>query len=188
MIISLSGKQGSGKSTVAALLVKTLHATPLHLAETLRDELEALGMPRALMDTQEGKASTVTWEGRSLTVREVMCEHGARRYAENPLWLIEGLLAKATDGIYIVDDVRRKNEAAHLAFFGPVIRIEHFDSVEGGDITECDLDDWPYFDFTFYPAYGELNQVTFHILRALAPLLGTTAEGIYALSAKLIQA
>ena len=188
MIISLSGKQGSGKSTIAALLAKTLHATPLHLASTLRDELEALGMPRALMDTQEGKASTVTWEGRSLTVREVMCEHGARRYAENPLWLIEGLLAKATDGLYIVDDVRRKNEAAHLAFFGPVIRIEHYAETESQEITEYDLDDWPYFDFTFYPAYGELAQVTFHILRALTQLPGVSAEGIYALSAKLIHA
>jgi len=170
MIISLSGKAGSGKSTVAKYLAQALGAEEHHLATTLRDELASLGMPRALMESQEGKASQIVWDGQQVTVREAMCSHGAKRFAENPLWLLEGLLKDYYPSrLIVVDDVRRKNEATNLAFFGPVIRIEHFDETDSQDITELDLDDWPYFDMTMYPAFGELKQTAFHIIRGLAP-------------------
>jgi hypothetical protein len=73
----ISGYAGAGKDTAATIMLEALGyriAATASFAGAVKDEVARLyGIPRALMDTQEGKASRLKADGP--TVREIIIAH-----------------------------------------------------------------------------------------------------------------
>lgn len=149
-LIGLSGKMRSGKTYSAKYLLKEYGFPYVSFAESLKEDLESLGVdPELLYDTKPEP------------VRRLMQYYGQTMRLQDPNhWLNRGLaiahgLMSITPGVPIVfDDVRFKNEAdAIIERGGIIIRLERLgQQIIDFDVSETDLDDY---DYTHKIAVGE---------------------------------
>lgn len=174
-IIGLSGKMGTGKSTIAANLMALIPgAVTLSFAGPLKREAAAIyGFPEALAYSESGKKTMVVLpdEGEKImgkgmaTIREILQAHGTLRRQEDPeywgkqmdkaLDVLEGNGVKAV----IVDDLRYPSELRLLARRGArLYRIEPYPgwapSETSQHASETALDDYAFWDSHFMPERG----------------------------------
>ena len=123
MIIGVCGLIGSGKGTVADILVDDHGFEKVSFADSLKDAVSAVfGWPRALLegDTEESRnfrEKVDTWWARKLdmpflTPRIVLQQWGTevcRNSFHNDIWILS-LERKLGDGNYIIPDTRFPNE------------------------------------------------------------------------------
>ena len=122
-LIGISGKMGTGKTTLAKMLLERLpgRLKRVAFADLLKQEVsEKYGIPLEWCYSEEGKSKTVdngTWE--QWTVRELLQWYGTEfRRAEDPDYWVKAMLHELDmleihngyDGV-IIDDVRFPNEA-----------------------------------------------------------------------------
>jgi len=123
MIIGVCGLIGSGKGTVADILVDEHGFEKVSFADSLKDAVSAVfGWDRALLegDTEESRdfrEQVDTWWARKLdmpflTPRTVLQQWGTevcRNSFHNDIWILS-LERKLGDGNYIIPDTRFPNE------------------------------------------------------------------------------
>jgi hypothetical protein len=123
MIIGVCGLIGSGKGTVADILVNEHGFEKVSFADSLKDAVSAVfGWDRALLegDTEESRdfrEQVDTWWARKLdmpflTPRTVLQQWGTevcRNSFHNDIWILS-LERKLGDGNYIIPDTRFPNE------------------------------------------------------------------------------
>ena len=178
MIIGISGKQGSGKSTLTELLLERLGPgwKRASLGDALKQEVsEVFNIPLDLMYTQEGKNTLVViprsvmdrypkvFKRTTYLVREVLQLWGTDvRRAEDPTYWTRRLTAGGEN--VIVDDIRFIDEAEFICSEGGwLFRLETFPGyvvpATGAHASETDLDGYPGFDEVFRPEFGKLAEV-----------------------------
>lgn len=175
MIIGISGKMGTGKTTLARHLAKMLGCDVMSFADTLRQEVkEHFGVPMGTMTDQEAKASMMIQVGfKSMLLRELLQWWGAERRRVDPDYWVKQLMANADEqSITLVDDVRYHNEAEAIQKAGGhLVRLDPYTgwkTTAGADhISETNLDDYGYFDMRLKPKYGDLYKTAFTIKKEL---------------------
>lgn len=190
MIIGISGKQGSGKSTLTELLLERLGPgwERASLGDALKREVSnVFDIPLELMYTQEGKNTLViipqhildqyptVFKRAAYLVREILQLWGTDvRRAEDPDYWTRQLTAESEN--VIVDDIRFVDEADFIhRQRGLLFRLETFPGyvvpTTGGHASETDLDGYPGFDEVFRPEFGKLAGVADAIIHDwLSPL------------------
>lgn len=143
ILIGISGKMGTGKSTVTKLLVDALgelnvqkisNAAPMYKVQDLI--YKELGL------TMQGE------KDRDLLIALGMW--GRNRSTDFWLEQLAKTIMESDKNIFICDDVRFENEANFFNKFGTLIRIEgeqrgaNVDHSRSTDATECGLDDYPF--------------------------------------------
>lgn len=187
MIIGISGKLGTGKTTVANQVIQILaeneiKTTMLSFAGLLKNEAARVyGFP--LDAAYENKEMQVVldkdspprqyrnpdWTGRNPTVREILQFYGTNVIRERDPnywvkeldWKYQELIKEFGDNLVIfIDDVRFPNEKEYAEQHGICYRIEAYPGYPHKEIhaSECILDN-SEFAKTFSPAYGELLPV-----------------------------
>jgi phosphomevalonate kinase len=185
-IVSISGKRGSGKTTLAEMLVK--HGfTRVSFAATLKT---AVMREYGLTPEQVYGMAKETFEPKiGMTPRQKLTEYGQAKRAEDPNFWVKAFLTdlQAVTGPVVVDDMRFKNEAHMLRQqSGLMVRLARLeeDNVYKGvidDASETDLDDYPSFDIvvpgTDNRTLGDLESLTERILDAYYQTLAVNALG-----------
>ena len=164
LIIGLSGKIGTGKTTLADLLCGHLDGVRMSFADALREEVrDCYGVPMELMLTQEGK-NTVVADGH--TVRDLLQMHGVfRREGDPDYWTrkLDDRIDASTASTVIIDDVRFQNEAQLVRALGFLIRVNPFQGwapgPNAGHVSETALDDFALFDLWICPPFGKLEEI-----------------------------
>jgi len=181
ILIGLSGKIGTGKSTLAAALQKRLPGSAIaSFGAPLKDEAaHEFGFDRELCDTIAGKNTIVPLTGEQAAkigkaearVRELLQWVGADRRARNPdywLWCMDHVLVECLGNrvpVVIIDDVRLAGEANLVLGWtrGQLFRLDPYPGWEpgpdAGDVTEVDLDAWERWTDCYAPGFGELDDV-----------------------------
>lgn len=170
LLIGLSGKMQTGKSTTANYLAHELGGAVVSFADALRDEVAYhFGLDRLLLRNSRYKGLSLMMGMRGMTVREILQWFGALRREQNPDYWIERTLATRPPGIVIIDDVRYQNEAEAIrAAGGYVFRLEPYPDWHPGvgadHVSETDLDGWT-FDAVYRPRFGKLEETAMDIAR-----------------------
>lgn len=188
MIIGISGKAGCGKSTLTEMLIEALGDDWVHMSlgdEVKKEASELFNFPLWMAYCQEGKNAIidVTKPGENpsrLTVRQLLQYWGTDvRRAEDPEYWVKKLQQHIPAGKnVIVDDIRFESEVDFIkSHNGRVFRINAYDgyippSTGAEHISETELDDYPFFDLTFAPKFGELRKVAERIVGFLGVLIG----------------
>lgn len=175
MIVGISGKIGTGKSTVARYLHEHLfHAGYPVLrqpfAGLLKSEVaEKFGFPRAFCDTTEGKDIVIEHAllPRPMRVREILQWYGTDviRAEEPDYWVMamDKLLEPVSSRtVIIIDDVRFPNEADFVRRQGGLlVRLRPYNGWEPGPYanheSETILDGYDAWDRVYCPEYGGLD-------------------------------
>lgn len=129
LVIGLSGKIGSGKTTLADLLIALMgDAVCCNFADALKREVAAMyGIDVQRCYAQEEKNRPIS-ESESLTIGEALQHVGALRRATAPSYWTDRLgeyVDALTNKIVIVGDVRHVNEADFIrARGGLLVRLE----------------------------------------------------------------
>lgn len=146
-IIAISGKQRSGKDTLAAFLLTHLPGwRRVALADALKDEYcQAHGLDRAMIDTLKNQDPAI---------RGGLIAWGGMRRDEDPNYWVKQVIAQAP-GI-IVPDLRFQNEARAFQEAGALlVRVEANPQARANrgilsheaDPSETDLDGWKGWDW-----------------------------------------
>lgn len=166
MIIGLSGKMGTGKTTVATYLANMLGGRVESFANELRLEIEReFEIPTGSMRDRETKGKLVDLGYKTISIRELMqWWGGVRRQGNRDYWVHKLMSQYGVHDTVIVDDVRYVNEAdAILHAGGWVIRINAYAGYVPGSgsehASETDLDNYKRFTGRFEPDYGGLLNV-----------------------------
>jgi hypothetical protein len=176
MIIGISGKMGTGKTTLAKHLVALMGGRVASFADELRLEVsELFEIPVSSLVSRECKENmTVAIGQRRMTVRELLQWWGAlRRETDADYWVDRLVASVGLRELVFVDDVRYYNEAAAIrAAGGQVFRLDPYDGwlcgVGSDHLSETDLDDGFAFDWRSGPAFGALQPLA----EQLAGLIG----------------
>jgi adenylate kinase len=153
MRIALSGKRGSGKSTVASYLSRVYGIDTVSFADLLKDRLEEAGIRRDSLRRTKPPL-----------VRELMQVYGqAMREQDEDYWVNRALLTIEASGLddVVIDDLRFRNEAVALKENGFIlVRVvqdgrEYNDRLDS-DPSEIDLDDWDDWDYIVSAPEGDL--------------------------------
>lgn len=183
-IIGISGKIGTGKTTLTdnlvGLLVRENYvAAKFSFGDALKREVSSVfGVPLVDLYTQEGKAKVYTFEldghERTMMLRELLQWYGQFIRNQNPRhWvdLLSDEIAQAGCRVAIIDDVRFENEAAFAESPGRkrsmLLRLEPYpgwtcpESVAQHE-SECALDAYT-FRWRITPRFGELGEIA-HLL------------------------
>lgn len=171
MIIGISGKMGTGKTTLADHLAKQLDGHRASFADALRLEVgDYFGVPLEAMTNRYAKELTLVPVGYQYkSIRALLQWWGSlRREADKDYWANKLISSIGWDEVVIIDDVRYQNEAdAILRAGGSLVRLQPYPgwvSGEGGDhLSETDLDYYEYFDHVFKPEFGSLFHLAFKI-------------------------
>lgn len=165
MIIGISGKMGTGKTTLADMLVDRLGGKRESFASALRREVsELFGIPESLLGDREYKErGKVTVGNRIISPRQLMQWWGGIRRDGNLNYWVNQTVRKDVEPYMVIDDVRYWNEAEVIKKRdGILIRLEPYDDWQSGSgpdhASETELDGYPA-TLTFYPQYGELSKV-----------------------------
>lgn len=157
LIVALSGKAGSGKSTFAKMLVRKLAdvgvpARKCSFASVLREECRQ-AFPN--VDFYEKPTPPA--------VRKLLQAWGQLRRTEDPNYWTTALGRAIVDyeGVVVVDDLRFKNEAMWLRteWDSVLIRLGCTNNplTVPEDLSEIDLDDWDYWNAEWWIPYGDLH-------------------------------
>lgn len=187
MIIGISGKLGTGKTTVVNHIIQILAensiiSTKISFADILKEEASRIygfpieaaynnkEMPITLdKDCPSRQYRNPDWTGRNPTVREILQFYGTNviREKDPNHWVKEldlqcrKLIKDYGDDLIIfIDDVRFPNEKEYAEQHGICYRIEAYPGYPHREshASECVLDN-SKFARTFSPAYGELLPV-----------------------------
>lgn len=176
MLIGISGKQGTGKTTLADHLAAQLKGVRVSFADELRIEVEEnFGVDMAAMRDSSMKASMLLPVGnRYFKLRELMQWWGAQRREADPDYWIRKLIGRTAqnESLTVVDDVRYVNEAVAIHKAGGLlIRLEPYSGWQSGPgadhASETELDDYGYFDYQFSPKFGGLFPLVYEIRKNL---------------------
>ncbi len=164
-IVGLSGKAGSGKTTVSDIIVSDYGYEKASFAEVLREALYLLD-PSIFGPTGE------TWKYKDLIagygydlvkksypeVRRLLQVLGTdigRKLLDQDVWVDAAIRKLHPDKKYVFDDVRFLNEAAAIRTLGILIRIERPDRIRDGltgeaalHESETALDKYQHFSYT----------------------------------------
>lgn len=176
MIIGISGKMGTGKTTLANYLAEQCGGRVASFADELRDEVACtFDIQRGHMLVRSLKENMLVPVGyQFMTLRQLLQWWGGLRRESDPDYWVCRLLSGVDPGeLVLVDDVRYRNEAAAIrAAGGQVIRLDPYDGWQRGvgsdHLSETDLDDGFAFDWRSAPAFGEL----WPLANQLAGLIG----------------
>lgn len=174
MILGLSGKIGTGKSTLMDYVVKRALKNNnaflrISFGDLLKEEVsKKFDIPLLLCYSQEGKKTTLSrpdFPRKNMSIREVLQWWGTDvRRKENPdYWVeeMEKVTNKSSAPVILIDDVRFLNEAEFTLLDGQLDRINPYPGWKPGPyanhVSETELDDFPNFTHTFYPEYGKLS-------------------------------
>lgn len=159
-IVGLSGKIGSGKTTLAdALIAKSEGAVCCNFGDALKREVAAqFDIPVERCYSQEEKNRAIS-ETNTLTIGEALQQVGAARRAEQPEYWLERLdeyiaALPSTCKLVVVGDVRHVNEARWVSNRGGLLVRLNGDpagvrAASKRDLmhkSETDLDDYAEFD------------------------------------------
>jgi phosphomevalonate kinase len=175
MIIAISGKTGTGKTTLANHLAAMLPATVLSFATPLKDEVaERYLIDRASLDTQEGKTADV---------RFILQYHGQRRRDKSPGYWVRKMSEKIgqTSGHIIIDDMRYTDELAMVRCDDHpghalrwAIRVSPYPGWEPGPHSthqsETALDGLAGWDVVLNPLFGDMANQAARIVALLEEL------------------
>lgn len=153
MIIGVSGKRGSGKTTLGELLELKYGFTPVSFAATLKTMVKYyFNLTEDHVNGGLKEEPLPQWQ--NYTPRQIMIDFGQffRRF-DPDFWVkaaFKGL--NLAEKNYIVTDVRFPNEANYIkSLGGALIRLNRASSLniykgEINDISETALDNFPHFD------------------------------------------
>ena len=193
MIIGLSGKTGTGKSTIALNIADMIteqggRAEILPFALVLKRECaRRFGFPLGLALSQEGKSEIIfhpELPSGCMTIRRILQWYGTDicRKQDPNHWvkimsiLVDGIKSGTT---IIIDDIRFPNEADFVLDRGGfLVRVHPYagwqPTPEAKHESETIFDDWPYnqlrlWHFEIYPEHGreQLFDCARQIIRAL---------------------
>jgi hypothetical protein len=154
-LIAISGKLGTGKTTLETLIAKHRTTKQIAFADGLKESYMAIFPGGASPYTTEGKATIIPELG--ISVGKFLQDFGEAGRQYNPsLWLysVGRKVAVYSKTLYIVTDCRFPNEVAYVQKLGgKVIRLER-DNVDpaalaGRDhahVSETALDNFDGFD------------------------------------------
>jgi len=149
-IIAISGKAGAGKNTVA----KMLHdIDPNYTIISFGDKLKEICSSLTSIPVhhwEQRKFKEQHQDRLGCSGREYMVRIGQALRNADPDILIKALFADLpAHRKYIIADARTCAELEAVKLYGgTVIRIERIGLETGNDITETELDCYPYFDYT----------------------------------------
>ncbi len=193
MIIGLSGKTGTGKSTIALNIADIIleqggRAEILPFALVLKRECaRRFGFPLGLALSQEGKSQVIfhpELPNGCMTIRRILQWYGTDvcRRRDPDHWvkimrvLVDGIKSGTT---IIIDDIRFPNEADFvLERGGYLVRVHPYaewePGADAGHKSETILDDWAgihggWWHFEIYPEHGreQLFDCARQIIRAI---------------------
>ena len=160
-ILALSGKRGSGKSTIANFLAEEYGAIRLGFAMAIRNDLAAIGCDRKLLHLKPTPEP----------VRDLLIAYGQfRRWCQPDHWVsplmgeMAGLKQNGAE-LVVIDDLRFWNEAEALQVYGAtLVRVwiddpSHMPAFLPGvddDRSETDLDQWANWDHVIGVEYGDI--------------------------------
>ena len=170
MIIGISGKIGTGKTTLSNLLLERLPGYErVAFGDCLKEETaETFGFPLEWAYSERGKAQTVEFEREripyEMTVRELLQWYGTDvcRAADPDYW-IKAMADRIGDKTnVIIDDVRFPDEAEFVeARGGFLVRLGEYPGWKPGPhanhASETALDSYR-FPLMIRPDYGKLEQ------------------------------
>lgn len=160
MIIGLSGKRGTGKTTAADYLVKKYKAVKLSFADDLRALAKQI-FPFSDLDFSSVGRKENPWKHYDWSPREFAIHLGEFcRYHDRNYWL-DRAMAKAKDDktLYVFDDTRFQNEAKAIKDKGgKIVRINRYEKHNpfGKNLdlpSETDLDKYE-FDFVVHELHN----------------------------------
>jgi hypothetical protein len=132
VIIGISGKMGTGQTTLATHLAELGGGRGVSFADALREEVaDVFSVPVEALTSRECKDLMRVPVGfQTLSVRELLQWWGALRRQGDPLYWVDktlsGVDADQKD-LTIIDDVRYRNEAAAIiATGGYLIRLHPY--------------------------------------------------------------
>jgi hypothetical protein len=158
ILLGLSGKRRTGKTTVANELAAHYAWNHYSLASTLKREVRELyGLTWDHTDGALKETPSEALGGK--TPRQIMCEYGAMKRQLDPAYWINRLADdillrhQAQFQWAVISDVRFRNEADWIKKHGGYIvrlnRSEEFTGANIDDISETELDSYPAFDMVF---------------------------------------
>ncbi len=199
MLVGFSGKIGTGKTTLANLLVDLLQsprfyqrisATRIAFGDKLKEEAASI-YEFPIRDAYENKDKVISmpalspiylapWKHEQASIREVLQYYATEicRYRDEDYW-IKAIDAKIkaipTDEarIVFIDDVRFTNELEYVKRHGVCYRLECYQGWQAGEnanhISETALDN-ANFDKVYNPEYGQLEELAMCIRDLLVQL------------------
>lgn len=155
MIVGISGKRGTGKTTAAQWMVKNHKFKQVSFAKDLKDIAKSL-FPFTENDLTIPAKKEGLYKGHDWTPRDFLIHLGEFMRFHEPNYWLDRAMTNCKDQVknnYVFDDVRYKNEAEAIKKLGGVIlRIERYPKFNpyGKDLdtpSETEMDDF-VFDFT----------------------------------------
>lgn len=172
MIVGISGKMGTGKTTLARHLAALCGGRVVSFADALRAEVaDIFCLPVEALTSRECKEHMLVPVGfNPMSTRQLLQWWGAlRREADADYWVRQVIGAVAGGELVMIDDVRYRNEAAAIrAAGGVVIRLDPYaewqPGVGSGHLSETDLDDGFAFDWRSGPEFGQLQPLAVQLV------------------------
>jgi len=155
MIIGLTGKKQSGKSTVARILCENFNFVEFSFAGPMRVMLSSIGF-------EEPKDKELIDDRFGFSYRQAMQSLGTEwgRKLNPDLWL-NLMKENITDKNIVISDVRFENEAEYIRSVGKLVHIQRDTGVVDSHISEQGItplinEDVIYNDYTINDLYNRM--------------------------------
>ena len=199
-LIGISGKAGTGKSTLARSLKEMGFASSwVDFGDKLKEECaEMFNFPLGWPYSEEGKERIILHQDLpmgSMRVRKILQWWGDYRRAQQPSYFVDKVRSWMEVNMpqsLIVADVRRKNEAQFILDEGGwLIRLEPHPGWKPGPyanhISETDLDDWQQWHMVISPEFGDVPQMA-DLISKVIPRWEQLADEMQVSNAELAEA
>ena len=126
-VLGLTGRRGSGKSSVAKVLADIYDFEVMSFATPIKDMLSAMGIPDKYLHDPEFKEKPVPGYGKSgRFMMQTLGTDWARNLIGQSVWVraVKDRISELKLDV-VLDDVRFENEASMIhAYGGMIVRIE----------------------------------------------------------------